>query len=102
MQATADMLVKVLNELGEKNGYTTKTYNLLSVALMIKNDFQRPLKIFESALGGLNLDSEEGQTRHLFSGNTDLASLIVNYVKCSAINDGFGHSSEYYKTNPLC
>jgi len=49
-------LIAILNELGEKIGYSTKTYNLLAVILMLKNDTDRALKIFESALNDLKLD----------------------------------------------
>lgn len=41
-------------------GYTTKTYNLLALTLMAKNDIDRALKIFSNALNELNLDTEEG------------------------------------------
>ena len=37
-------------------GYTTKTYNLLALALMNKNDVDRAIKIFETALYQLDLD----------------------------------------------
>jgi len=51
-----DEVITSLNELGEKYGYTTKTYNLLATVLMLKNDTDRALKIFESALNDLKLD----------------------------------------------
>jgi hypothetical protein len=41
-------------------GYTTKTYNLLALSLMLRNDTDRALKIFETAVGQLNLESAEG------------------------------------------
>jgi hypothetical protein len=47
--------------MGEKYGYTTKTYNLLAITLMLKNDHERALKIFESALNELKLDTPEGE-----------------------------------------
>ena len=75
----------MLNELGEKYGYSTKTYNLLAIALMLKSDFDRAAKIFESALNELKLDTPEGEKKHLFAGNNDLASLLVNYIKCNTM-----------------
>lgn len=50
-------------------GYTTKTFNLLALALMEKQDYDRALKIFENALNELKLDTEEGQEKHLTAGN---------------------------------
>lgn len=47
--------------MGEKYGYTTKTYNLLAICLLLKNDFDRASKIFESALNDLKLDTPEGE-----------------------------------------
>jgi hypothetical protein len=58
-----------LNETGEKYGYTTKTYNLLAIALMLKNDHERALKIFQSAINELRLDSPEVESKSLFPGN---------------------------------
>lgn len=55
-----------MNEMGEKYGYTTKTYNLLAVALLLKNDIERAVKIFESALSDLKLDTTEGEAAHLY------------------------------------
>jgi hypothetical protein len=57
----------VLNELGEKYGYTTKTYNILALTLMLKSDHERALKIFESAINELKLDTPEGEQKHLFT-----------------------------------
>jgi hypothetical protein len=68
-------------------GYTLKTYNLLGTTLMIKNDFDRAIKIFENAVNELKLDSEEGQSK-LAGPNPDLACLIFNYIKCLAIQRG--------------
>jgi tetratricopeptide (TPR) repeat protein len=64
-----DSLIALLNEMGEKYGYTTKTYNLLALVLMIKNDHERALKIFESAINELKLDTPDGEAKHLFAGN---------------------------------
>jgi hypothetical protein len=36
--------------MGEKYGYSPKTYNLLALVLMLKSDYERALKIFESAV----------------------------------------------------
>ena len=62
-------MIQALNEMGEKYGYSTKTYNILALALMIKSDYERALKIFESAIGELKLDTTEGETKHLYPGN---------------------------------
>lgn len=58
--------------MGEKYGYTVKTYNLLAVTLMLKNDFERALKVYESAINELKLDTPEGEGKHLYAGNQDL------------------------------
>lgn len=39
-------------------GYTTKTYNLLALALLLKGDLDRALKIFETALQALKLETD--------------------------------------------
>lgn len=39
-------------------GYTSKTFNLLALSLMLKNDFDRALKIFETAVIALKLEGE--------------------------------------------
>jgi tetratricopeptide (TPR) repeat protein len=70
--------------MGDKYGYDTKIYNLLGVALMVKGDYDRALKIFESALEALSLDTPE-LADGIYKGNEDLASLIGNYFKCQAI-----------------
>lgn len=67
-------------------GYTTKTYNLLACALMLKNDLARALKIFETAISDLNLD---GEGAHLLkTENKDLACLFFNYIKCLCLVRG--------------
>jgi hypothetical protein len=96
-----DTLINILNELGEKYGYTTKTYNLLAISLLLKNDLDRALKIFESALSDLKLDTPEGEQKHVFVGNNDLASLLVNYIKCNTMKTGLGLGNEYFKTDEL-
>ena len=45
-----DEQIQRLNELSDKYGYTTKTYNLLGMLLMTKEDYERASKIFESAI----------------------------------------------------
>lgn len=74
--------------MGEKYGYTTKTYNLLAVALLLKNDQDRALQVFETALSEMKLDTPEGETRHLHPGNNDLAAILVNYIKAHTLAKG--------------
>jgi coatomer subunit epsilon len=64
-----DSLIASLNEMGEKYGYTLKTYNLLAIALMLNQDYERAMKVFDSALTQLNLDTPEGDATHLYAGN---------------------------------
>jgi len=86
--------------MGEKYGYTTKTYNLLALTLMLKNDFERALRIFESALSELKLDTPDGETKWLYVGNQDLSVLLVNYIKCYSIaKGGCGMGLEFFKTD---
>ena len=88
--------------MGEKYGYSTKTYNLLAIALMLRNDNERDLKIFENALADLKLDTTEGDQKHMFAGNQDLSSLLVNYIKCYSIaRGGCGMGLEFFKSDPL-
>ncbi len=94
-----DNLIGALNELGEKCGYTTKSYNLLALILMIKGQIEKALKIFESALNDLKLDTEEGKTQNLYNGNNDLAALLTNYIKCNAIYNGCGNGADFYKND---
>ncbi len=54
---STDGLITTLNEMGEKYGYSTKTYNILAITLMLRGDYDRALKIFESALNELKLDT---------------------------------------------
>ena len=96
-----DSLITFLNEMGEKYGYTTKTYNMLAVALMLKNDQDRALKICESALIELKVDNIDGEQKHLYTGNNDLAVLLVNYIKCNTLRGGCGMGLEYFKTDPV-
>lgn len=87
--------------MGEKYGYTTKTYNLLAICLLLKSDFDRASKIYESALNDLKLDTSEGEQAHLYLGNNDLASLLVNYIKCHYMLNGCGQGNDFFKSNAL-
>lgn len=52
--SSLDEMIASLNQLSERvGGFTTKTYNMLGVALLLKNDIDRALKIFETALNEL-------------------------------------------------
>ena len=92
-------MITTLNELGEKYGYSTKTYNLLAIILILKNDSERAMKIFESAISDLKLSQPEGEQTHLYPGNNDLGTLLYNYIKCSAMRQGCGNDSEFFKTD---
>ena len=87
-----------MNELGEKCGYTTKTYNLLAIILVVKGQLEKAIQIYESAINDLKLDSKEGEI-HLYNGNNDLASLLVNYIKCLAMNSGIGTTTEVFQSD---
>ena len=63
---------------------------------MIKGQSDKALKIFESALNDLKLDSKDGET-NLYNGNNDLAALLVNYIKCNQIHNCY--SQEFLKTD---
>lgn len=83
-----DELISYLNQMSERfGGYTTKTYNLLALALLSKSDVDRALKIFETALAALQLDAPEGQHR-LTKDDKDVTSLIYNYIKCLCLKRG--------------
>ena len=98
-----------MNELSEKFSYSLKTYNLLSIALMNTNEFEKASQIFENALIENQIYSliEEGAhpetvARVLNPSNQDLASLIYNYIKCNAIKNGHNSiSSENYHQGGL-
>ena len=68
---------------------------------MLNNDFERALKIFESALSDLKLETPEGEQKHLFAGNNDLASLLLNNIKCNTIRSGTGIGLDFFKSDPL-
>lgn len=82
-------------------GYSTKTYNLLALTLMEKQDYDRALKIFENALIELKLDSEDGQERHLTVGNSDLGCLLFNYAKCHTIRHGLAEGRAFQEKDKL-
>lgn len=67
-------------------GYTTKTYNLLALTLMLRNDIDRALKIFETAVAALKLD--EAGSPYLQKDDKDTSTLIFNYIKCLCIKRG--------------
>ena len=89
--------------MGEKYGYSLKTYNLLALALMSKGDYERALKIFESALAELKLETQEGEAKHLYPGNNDLTTLLINHLKCNCIVKGGcgANPIEFFKTDPI-
>ena len=68
---------------------------------MLNSDFDRALKIFESALNDLKLDTPEGEQKHLYAGNYDLASQLLNNIKCNTIRSGTGMGLEFFKNDPL-
>lgn len=100
-QVSLDDLINSLNELGEKIGYSTKTYNLLAIILILKNDTDRALKIFESAINDLKLNEPEMEAQHLHIGNNDLAALLVNYIKCNTIKNGCGIGADFLRNDEL-
>ena len=100
MQSNLDEMINQLNQLSERvGGYTLKTYNLLGCTLLLKNDIDRAIKIFENAVNEQQLDSEEGQAK-LSGPNPDLSCLIFNYIKCLAIKRGQGLGFEFFKNDP--
>jgi Coatomer epsilon subunit len=67
--STLDDLIIQLNQMSERyGGYSTKAYNILALALMEKQDFDRALKICENALIELGIETEAGE-KHLTAGN---------------------------------
>jgi len=50
-----DTIIKGLNELSDKFGYTIKTYNVLAIILMIQGETEKAAAIFENALMELNV-----------------------------------------------
>jgi len=53
---------------------------------MLKNDIDRALKIFETAVATLNLDGEGSS--QLAHEDKDIAALIFNYIKCLCFKRG--------------
>lgn len=54
-------MISSLNQLSERiGGFTTKTYNMLAVSLLLKDDVDKALRIFETAINELQLETEEG------------------------------------------
>lgn len=45
-----ETMIKSLNELSDKFGYTIKTYNVLAIILMIQGEIDKASAIFENAL----------------------------------------------------
>ena len=68
---------------------------------MVKGQIEKALKIFESALNELKITDANGEATHLYKGNNDLAALLVNYIKCNAIFNGFGTGSDYFRNDEL-
>ena len=80
-------------------GYTAKTYNLLAMALILKNDIERALKIFESAVATLDLEGTGSNS--LVEENKDISSLLFNYIKCLCLYRGQAQTNfEFVKTDP--
>jgi hypothetical protein len=76
-----------MNQMADRfGGYTPKTYNLLALSLVLKNDTDRALKIFEAAVEGLDL--EGAGSNLLLEENKDICSLLFNYIKCLCIKRG--------------
>ena len=59
VSSSLDELISNLNQLSQRlDGFTVKTYNMLAVTLLLKNDQDRAIKIFETAVNELKLDTE--------------------------------------------
>ena len=106
LASSLDEMISSLNQLSERiGGFTTKTYNMLGVTLLLKNDIDRALKIFETALNELQLDklqldTEEGQ-KVLNQHNGDLCCLLFNYIKCLYLKNGQGQGENFLKTDAV-
>lgn len=73
-------------ELGEKNEYTLKIYVLLGLTMMRDGKFDNAGKVFDKAFETLNIFEDHTQyQKYVVSGNEDMASLWVNYLKWNAI-----------------
>lgn len=76
-----------MNQMADRfGGYTPKTYNMLALSLMLKNDIDRALKIFETSVAALDLDGAGKNL--LIEENKDISSLLFNYIKCLCIKRG--------------
>jgi hypothetical protein len=76
-----------MNQMADRfGGYTPKTYNMLALSLMLKNDIDRALKIFETSVAALDLDGVGNKL--LVEENKDISSLLFNYIKCLCIKRG--------------
>lgn len=50
----------------------------------------------------MKLDSPEGELKHLYSGNQDLACMLVNFIKVNAVTKGQpGGGLEFFKADPI-
>ncbi len=90
-----DGVLSTLNEIGEKYGYSTKTYTLLGIVLMVKGEFEKALKIFESAITELRLDTPD-ESKDICPGNKDVAALLSSYLKCASIVDGSDYQNDEF------
>ena len=73
---------------------------MLAVTLLLKNDPDRAIKIFETAINELKLDTEQGQIL-LTQSNADLTCLLFNYIKCMYLKNGVGQGENYFKNDPM-
>jgi tetratricopeptide (TPR) repeat protein len=80
-----EQMIKSLNELSDKFGYTLKTYNILGIILMIQGETEKAQAIFENALVELNVYNLQDGDPLLSPSNYELQALIYNYVKCNAM-----------------
>jgi tetratricopeptide (TPR) repeat protein len=80
-----ESMIKSLNELSEKFGYTVKTYNILGIILMIQGEIEKAQAIFENALVEMNAYNLQDGDPLLAPSNYELQSLIYNYIKCNAM-----------------
>ena len=71
---------------------------MLGVTLLLKNDVDRALKIFETAVNELQLETEEG-SKILSQTNGDLSCLLHNYIKCLYLKNGQGQGVDYFKND---
>ena len=67
-----EQMIKGLNELSDKFGYTIKTYNILGIILMIQGETEKASAIFENALAEYNIYGLQDGDPLLTPGNYDL------------------------------